>query len=320
MDDLTREAFNRKRAVCILPDSDLTEDADVMRAHLKYLYRNIQKMEDETGSQYCYLGFPFLEGHVPKYIRGPLALFPASLTHGRKGRGKRGWYVEFTGAPIPNHTLLAYLRRVCGYDTTEDLAVRLEDAASPPKTDDPQGLFLERLSELLAGAELPLDSPDARSPIPADGPERHQTVQMRFGDGGIEFEHGPADGPERHQTVQLQDAGGETEPAGKGLSIANHKIIGSFPQGESAIYRDYEDLIERAQNHTIGGFVADVLGGDGSSSSDAEAGIAEEDLDVTNDADLNLIMDSDPSQDLAVLSSQRSGMTLVRGPPGTGKS
>lgn len=66
IDELILQSFKRKKPVCILPDSDISEDADVMRRHLKDLARNIKQLEDETGSQYCYFGFPFLEGHLAK--------------------------------------------------------------------------------------------------------------------------------------------------------------------------------------------------------------------------------------------------------------
>ena len=297
IDELIQQSFKRKKPICILPDSDFSEEADKMRRHLKDLARNIKQLEDETGSQYCYFGFPFLEGHLNKeqYVRGPLILFPISVYHGRGGTSEKsaGWHVKFSdSAPILNHTLFAALEKIGGYKMNETLESDFENIWSPSEgTTSPESEegLIEKISELLGSNGLPLETND----------ETNSTLIMK----NITKDE-----------IEL------IEP--KILKIKNYKIIGSFPQGESAIYQDYENLISKIENGDKNKFIADILGETDSltefveDSEDTDL----EDLDSVRDMDLNLILPSDSSQDQIVLSSQNRKITLVRGPPGTGKS
>ena len=93
--------------VSILLDSISDEDADSARSKLKSLSRNLAYMEEETGQQAGYIGFPFLQGHVTSdfYVRGPLVLFPISLERSRK-ETRKGWVIEYAyKRPILNGAL-----------------------------------------------------------------------------------------------------------------------------------------------------------------------------------------------------------------------
>ncbi len=298
IDELIEQSFKRKKSVCILPDSDFSEEADIMRKHLKDLARNIKQLEDETGSQYCYFGFPFLEGHLDQehYLRGPLVLFPISVYSGREGTTS-GWFVKFSDAsPIFNHTLFATLEKIGGYQIDDGLESDFEDMLSsfaPVNNQDTQNDFIENLSDLLIANGFTLNS---------------QNLETK----------------ESNSTLPLKNISRDEIEAleRKPLAISNYKIIGSFPQGESAIYHDYENLISKIQNGDKNDFIADILG-----ETDSPAEFVEdiddenlEDLDKVRDMDLNLILASDSSQDQVVLASQNRKITLVRGPPGTGKS
>ncbi len=298
IDELIEQSFKRKKSVCILPDSDFSEEADVMRRHLKDLARNIKQLEDETGSQYCYFGFPFLEGHLDQehYLRGPLVLFPISVYSGREGTTS-GWFVKFSDAsPIFNHTLFAALEKIGGYQIDENIESDFEDMLSsfmPVNNQDTQKDFIENLSDLLISNGFTLNSQNLETE------ESNSTLPLK--------------NISRDEIEALER---------KPLAISNYKIIGSFPQGESAIYHDYENLISKIQNGDKNDFIADILG-----ETDSPAEFAEdiddenlEDLDKVRDMDLNLILASDSSQDQVVLASQNRKITLVRGPPGTGKS
>ena len=50
----------------ILLDSIIDEDADIMRGKLKSLKRSLALIEEETGQQTGYLGFPFLDSLTDK--------------------------------------------------------------------------------------------------------------------------------------------------------------------------------------------------------------------------------------------------------------
>lgn len=298
IDELVEQAFKQKKGVCIVPDSDFSEEADVMRRHLKDLSRNIKQLEDETGSQYCYFGFPFLEGHLDKehYIRGPLVLFPISVYNG-KGETS-GWFVKFANiAPIFNHTLFAALEKIGNYEISEDLESDFEDMISSFKLEKNQNLekfFMDKVLEFLKSNGINIDS---SSVVTTD--EANNTLAL-------------------NNITKDEIESLEIQP----LRILNHKIIGSFPQGESAIYQDYNNLISKIQDGDENKFIADILG-ETETPAEFDEDIDDKelaDLDKVRDTDLNLILPSDSSQDHVVLSSQNRKITLIRGPPGTGKS
>ena len=298
IDDLVEQAFKQKKDVCILPDSDFSEKADVMRRHLKDLSRNIKQLEDETGSQYCYFGFPFLEGHLHKenYVRGPLVLFPISLYNG-KGETS-GWFVKFTNvAPIFNHTLFAALEKIGNYEISDDLESDFEDMITSFKLEKNQNLekfFMDKVLEFLTSNGINIDS----SSVVTNDVTNNTLVLNNITKEEIE-------------SLEIQP-----------LRILNHKIMGSFPQGESAIYQDYNNLISKIQNGDKNKFIADILG-ETETPAEFDEDVDDKELaelDKVRDMDLNLILPSDSSQDHVVLSSQNRKVTLIRGPPGTGKS
>jgi len=65
----------------ILLHSIDSKEADSARAKLRTLSRNLNQIENETGQQTGYIGFPFLQGHPNDdfYLRGPIVLFPFTL-------------------------------------------------------------------------------------------------------------------------------------------------------------------------------------------------------------------------------------------------
>jgi superfamily I DNA and/or RNA helicase/very-short-patch-repair endonuclease len=112
------------------------------------------------------------------------------------------------------------------------------------------------------------------------------------------------------------------------LHLENLKIMGIFHQTDSAIYRDYVELLKNLPDN------ADNLGIIGTllQESDDHNPVSQVDqyddnkeaapikLDEISADALNLAMESDASQDSVVVASQSSQCTVVRGPPGTGKS
>ena len=300
-DSVVKQALGPRKCVRILPESSASDEAEVVRRRLYGMTRNIRQLEDETGTQYFYLGYPFLEGRVsPKYYaRAPLALFPISVSH-EIGRGRAsGWHVRFTGPPVLNRTLFAALEKIGGLAVGDEFEAEF-DAAIQGASGDDEGALLGRLAGLLSdnGIESKPDSGGGRGG-PDNGAGR---AAWRFAD-----------------MTRDEMAGLDTRP----FMVAGYRVIGSFPQGESAIYDDYASLVEsmRAGGAGNGDPVIEAMldapmdaGGDESEPADSP------DLDAVQDRYLNMVLPSDSSQDEIVYESQRSDMTLVRGPPGTGKS
>lgn len=291
----------------ILHSSARGDDADRFRGRLKTLARNLGRIEEETGQQAGYLGFPFLVGHAAPnlYVRGPVALFPVSLEPGQGAR-TGGWSVQFQGrAPIINSSLFMSLKKRArhpvpdGYE--ERFGALLEEMQDVE--DAHEGRFLDKIGDWLQEF-LPLDS--------AAGEPR--SVEVAPLDGAA-----PASMPR--------------EP----LRLVNHKVVGSFPVADSKIYDDYAELIRRADEPSHG-LIAGLLdlsrggqepseaesatpaGVDGPPASRPGSAARPADIDGAPSATLNTVLPSDSSQDAVILESQKSDIVVVRGPPGTGKS
>ena len=269
----------------ILLNSAEGDAADSARASLRYLKRNLEQAEEETGRQAGYLGFPFLQGRIRRdfYVRGPVALFPARLEHERKARGS-GWSLRFLDRrPVLNGALVAALKKKGEYDIPDDCEesfdAMIEDAAG----------------------------------IGGGGGERF--ARMVGGWLGRIIDLGDGD-PRGAPRLEDLDAGTIDGIGEEKLHLSNYRVVGNFPQADNEIHRDYARLAETGD---CTGVVGELLGVECGGRERAGAG-GWAGVDEADDADLNAVMDSDPSQDEVMLRSKGAGMLTVQGPPGTGKS
>jgi hypothetical protein len=230
LEKLTPNLLKKKKDTCILASSVDSEEADDARSKLTTLFRNLKQMEDETGNQYGFLGFPVLEGNLSKdfYIRAPIALFPISLEH-RTHVKPAGWYIRFIDSPpIINWTLLATIKKIKGIEFAGDIENSFNDILETISESDSENFeteFINALITLFAENQIKIEkNTDLKlkklEPI---------TAEMR--------------------------ASMDASP----LHIANHKIIGSFPQGETSIYQDYGDLIDKASEGIKIGHIGKLL-------------------------------------------------------------
>lgn len=298
----------------ILSSSAVGDDADRFRGRLKTLARNLARIEEETGQQAGYMGFPFLAGHAAPglYVRGPVALFPVSLAPRRDAR-TGGWSVQFLGqAPIVNSSLFMALKKRAKHAVPTD--------------------YEEQFASLVDGMD---DVKDAL--------EGH--LFTKIGDWLREFlTMGPHDDPKPAEVAPITKADLDAMAAAVPLRLVNHKVVGSFPVADSKIYDDYSELIRRVDEprHGLITGILDIRGGGGRGGDGAgaphaggdamaatgaqqarrpEEGAARApDIDGAPSSSLNAALPSDSSQDAVILESQKSNITVVRGPPGTGKS
>src|SRR5919106_709058 len=308
-------ALSDRKPICIIPNSDRSQQADNQRTRLRKFYQNTTQIHRETGRQENYLGFPFLVGHVTKdlYIRGPLILFPISIIYKEESR-PAGWYIVFSEDkdPILNRALLESIRvetyRVPSHSFTnefENLLDKMEE-----QRDELELSFLNGLFSILDEHGLIIDT-------------KRETANIEALDK-ISVSQGRVSKDNKQTWI-------ENEP----LHLKNHKIIGVFPQGENAIYSDYEELIKKTgeSGQDDFGIIEKLLPEDQTtiSTSEMDDHGTDYDKDVHSvnirlddfPADrLNFAIASDSSQDAVVLASQSSDSDciVVRGPPGTGKS
>ena len=219
------------------------------------MYRNLTQIELETGLQESYLGFPFLEGHIgiDAYIRAPLILFPISIEYQKMGRPP-GWYLVFSKEKptILNRALLALLSkkgRIYASDSfleqLEELLEGVENLSKNHKLSDRENrlghkketdgyvlddeyYFLQELSQLLITNGFPLR-------LSEDNFGKVLTLEPISRD--------------EQAIMQRQQ-----------LHLVNYKIIGHFPQGDSAIYSDYETMMKEPESgQTNQGIIDNLL-------------------------------------------------------------
>ncbi len=334
-------AITDKKAFCLVSNSDNSQVADKDRIKIRNLYRNVTQIERETGRKETYFGFPFLQGHVNKdwYVRGPLILFPISISYKQEGRSP-GWYVSFSPdkAPILNRPLLEALRKKGGYvlpdlqlfmdefeTFIEDFQQERGKSVTTDRNSNCECVYLNGLVNLLDKYKFPID-------LKLDFNETQHLDPIT--DYNTEVS-----GLKGDTSISNNDIA-EYEP----LHLVNYKLIGNFPQGESSIYSDYDELLKKIDlgnedqktgeleidNHL--GILQKLLQDDTSSDDDPWLDTVDNPQDLRNvprrinldsvpSSELNLAIESDASQDnVVVTSSGDSDCTVVRGPPGTGKS
>jgi very-short-patch-repair endonuclease len=313
---VVERAILKKNAICLIPDSDDTDLAEKDRNRFRSLYRNITQLELETGLQETYLGFPFLVGHISQdtYIRGPLVLFPISIDHRKDGKPP-GWYLSFSKVktPIPNRAMIAALKKKGGISLPDSFHEEFEDLFAGVEEDNQGNVSFDSKNEAKDVANITIEAQFVRDLtnllLTKDFPLRPSNNKM-----------------DKVEVLEPLSAEQEMVMAKEHLHFANYKIIGNFPQGDTAIYADYEELMKRAESgETNQGIIdnlleipsAEDLWNEGNEGKEVEDNI---DLDKIPAKELNLVVESDASQEAVIVAAQSSECTVVRGPPGTGKS
>ena len=289
---------NKVLSVNILLDTNEEEEADSARGKLRNISRNLNLIESETGQQTGYLGFPFLEGHLNRdfYIRGPLVLFPISVERKHQARGG-GWFVNFTdNRPLLNGALIAAIKKKGEYNIPEDYEEKFEDLIDETISytgENPEKFFFDKINQWIKTI-IHLDELKNKINI-----EELKSITQEI----------------------LEEIGKQP------VHLVNYVVIGTFPQAEDAIFKDYTSLLEKIHNTDIG-VLGNLLNIDIENYEKGKQDYISKDisddyqesLDHISDLELNTVVPSDSSQDEIIIESKRTSLVAVRGPPGTGKS
>jgi len=287
---ITKLLKNESTSINILLDSIDDDEADSLRKKLRSLEKNLKLVEEETGQQTGYLGFPFLQGHANQhfYLRGPLVLFPISIQYTKQAKNG-GWFLNTTDKkPILNGALVAALKKIGGYslpDNYEDTFDDLLDSFLESNSANLDRDFFNKLSEW------------TKSLIQIDD-KKNQAITNSL---------------TQLSSDDIEKL--EKQP----FHLANYKIIGNFPQADNEIFKDYYELIKRADHLNVGviGELLEIQNHAESQSTDEDF---ERDLNKVSNKEFNLVLESDSSQEQVILESKHRDLVVVRGPPGTGKS
>ncbi len=290
LDDVLKKAVWTRSAICLIKDSDQSDEANAARSNLTYLERSARTIFEETGLSDLYLGFPFLVGQAgaENFVRAPLILFPVRLEKVRRDTSP-GWYLTFAEDeyPVVNRALLAALKKACGIVISEEFQDHLDDILDQAPRDGLSSHLVAKLNDELVRYELPLTAEISS-----------QSIQVL-------------------RPLTAEEIG--TMSSVK-LHLEQLAVVGNFPQGSTAIFHDYELMIERAQaGETDQGVIDDLLETPYLRTSPMQTSPAI-DLDSLPDREMNLVLPTDSSQDAVIVEAQRAECVVVRGPPGTGKS
>ena len=290
LDDVMKKAVWTRSPICLIKDSDQSDEAEAARSNLTYLERSARTIFEETGLSDFYLGFPFLVGQasMESFVRAPLVLFPVRIERVRKDTSP-GWYLTFAEDeyPVVNRALIAALKKACGISLSEGLQEKLDDVLDQAPREGLSSHLIAKLNDELQRCELPLTATIPPSNVQSLAPLTAEEIATM-------------------SSIKLH-----LEPSA---------VVGNFPQGSTAIFHDYELMIERAQaGETDQGIIDDLLDAPYLRRSPVKAA-SPVDLDSLPDREMNLVLPTDSSQDAVIVEAQQAECVVVRGPPGTGKS
>lgn len=105
------------------------------------------------------------------------------------------------------------------------------------------------------------------------------------------------------------------------MTLLENAVIGDFPQGGSAIVRDYDELINLSESHSLS-LVGDMINSEDDLSFESGSIIdpSEGDEQKSNKEDILNLLQTDGSQEEILREARHQKGLVVHGPPGTGKS
>jgi len=255
-----------------------------------------ESVETETGAQDLHLGWPFLTGVCSDldntYLQAPLMLFPVRLVKERVPQAR--WRIEPREDADPQFN--------------ETLAHALENYHKTTPSDE----FLESVSDIA--------TTDPRS-LPTFLAEQLKALGLTIKEGT--FADAVTILPE-YRSDEVPEG-----PVGE-FNILNHAVMGYFPQADSALRLDYEQMrTSLAAGDALPGHVSMLLAAldesgsiadDSSTTGDELPPDSHASVDTTSERDQWFVLDTDSSQEEVLLAARREQRLVVHGPPGTGKS
>ncbi len=276
--------ISRKNLVKLIPVADpRDENSNRLSNKLRKLKRRENFIFQESGAKDLYVGWPFVEGQLNDgtSIRGPLCFFPVALD-----QEKNDWVLrpkKEVNISFNKSLLLAFAH----YNQLE-----LSDELVEFTFDDYD-------KETTAFKNLLYET------------VRESPMAIRFGREfyGEKLERFRAyKKDEFHKTTELGE-----------LNISMQAVLGIFPQSDSYLVPDYDDLLDKGKWESVEQFFEEK--------SKEHPNVLDDSFDPTRHY-LNLVKEDetitpfalDAYQENALNAVKKGNSIVVQGPPGTGKS
>ncbi|WP_035725617.1 DUF4011 domain-containing protein, partial [Gracilibacillus boraciitolerans] len=253
---------------------------------LTTLFRNIRSIEEETGLYDLYLGYPMIEGAMSDGTYVRAPLFLYPVRLERKKRNGVEWHVESISDQAPQ------LNRTLFLALQKLSNIHVPESLYEEAETKATSLNIEEWSSWLA---------DHNFTITANRSEQLESVEEYTKD-----------------TIPAFDKGS--------FRLNQQAVVGHFPQGNSAILRDYEKFVEMlAQGQEDLGVVSEFL-----DLNVQETGEEVDNLPSNNEQTYQdklakeknkyYVLETDVSQEKILDALDHEKGMVVHGPPGTGKS
>lgn len=267
------------------PDAKIARLWRKLESNLTHLNRTAEFFLNETGGMDLYLGYPWIAGNCQDadgtFLQAPLLLLPVRLERERTPVLVWKLLPREDAEPIFNETLVLALEQ-------------FQNSRLPEE-------FIERAEQLALNEEI------------ATSPESLiDWFETELGNLGMRIA-GIDAGADELPTYRAA----EVPAATPGFFLRGHVVLGYFPQADSAIRHDYQQLIENANEHGLPPLLSRLLDSASDGPADGNGPISTD--EVPEDSTCFVTM-TDCSQEEAILRARRDPFLVVHGPPGTGKS
>lgn len=278
--------ITKKSKIDLVKQSVNNEESLALSGKLTSLYRNLKSIEEETGIYDLYIGYPFISGSM---LDGTYIRAPLFLYPVKLER-------------VKTHGMKWTLEPMDGVEPMLNRSVFLA---------------MQKMSDLYVPDEMYEEA-------------EKMATEINFSDW-LTWLKGYALNiawSESTEIESFQDYKVGTIPSfEKGaFQLDNHAIIGHFPQGSSALLKDYEDFIQLAEEDNDGlGIVGDLINIETSASSYQSDNLApgkplDEKKAKKAENEKFFVLDTDASQEEIIEKLEETKGLVIHGPPGTGKS
>ncbi|APC47774.1 hypothetical protein BME96_06130 [Virgibacillus halodenitrificans] len=261
------------------------ENALNLSGKLTSLYRNLKSIEEETGLYDLYLGYPFISGNMMDGTYIRAPLFLYPVKLNRIKTHGTKWVLETMSDSEPMLNRSVFL----AMQKMSDLHV--PDEMYDEAEQQAEVVNFSNWAEWLDIYSVHIQETNNQGILPFPNYTKETIPQMEKGE----------------------------------FQLNNYAILGHFPQGNSALLKDYEDFIqELEEGNSDLGIVSDLIN-IGETTSEETDNLAQEDTDSSKavkkkEKDKFFVLDTDASQEEIIESIDETKGLVIHGPPGTGKS